>query len=243
MKPRSAPELNHRASSAMPDQFWDCSHCGQRNPPYTEVCRECERQFSVPVPQRQSLIVRRRPSHLVGLVIGVVAASIFLGAVPFDMASSRQMLALPLVVLAWFLVLYAEFVRDSRLVEFDLANNRLVVRKRSWRWQLLTSDYTLSQFRSVVSYTVPGRPQRNLVELVTQSGGESFHVSSFDPETEGKSFFSLPHATESPEAKKLRESIAALCSLEDRGYFGSRWTGAYVAPNTPDTAIHRSAAR
>ncbi len=224
----------------MPDRSWECLHCGEQNPPYTEVCRECERHSSVPVPENQSLIVRRRPSHFAGLVFGLVAASIALGAVPFDMATNRQMLFLYCFVVGWLLILYAEFVRDSRLVEFDLPNNRLVVRGRSWRWQLLTSEYSLNQFRSVVSYTAPGRPSLNLVELVTHSGGESFNVTSFDPAIEGKSFFSLPHYIESPEAESLRKSIAALCSVEDRGYLGNRMPGAYVSPKTPNPSIHRT---
>ena len=224
----------------MPDRFWECPHCGEQNPPYTEMCRECERHSSVPIPESQSLIVRRRPSHVAGLVIGIVVASIVLGAIPFDMASSRQMAAVPWVVVGWLLILYAEFVRDSRLVEFDLPNNRLVVQERSWRWQLRAFEYTLSQFRSVVSYTMPGRPPRNLVELVTHSGGESFHVTSFDAATEGKSFLSLPYYIETPEAENLRKSIAVLCSLEDRGYLGNRWSGAYVAPNAPNPSIHRT---
>lgn len=198
------------------------------NPPLTEICRVCGRPPSVSNQNDRRLIVRRKPSHLAGIVLGIVAAIMLFGAFPLDMAPSRQLAALPWILVTWLFVVYVELVRDSRVVEIDPDGKRVVERARSWRWRLRTFEYPLSQFRSVVSYTAPGRPSRNFVELVTHAGGESFHVVAFDPAFSSESLLLPLRYVESPEAEHLRKTIAALCSLEDRGYLGRRWPGAYV---------------
>lgn len=35
----------------MPEQSWTCIHCGERNPPFTEVCRNCYKQHDSPIAQ------------------------------------------------------------------------------------------------------------------------------------------------------------------------------------------------
>lgn len=33
----------------MPEQSWTCIHCGERNPPFTEACRNCYKQHDSPI--------------------------------------------------------------------------------------------------------------------------------------------------------------------------------------------------
>lgn len=35
----------------MPELFWICTHCGERNPPFTEACRNCYKQHDSPIAQ------------------------------------------------------------------------------------------------------------------------------------------------------------------------------------------------
>lgn len=186
-------------------------------------------------------------SHRAGIAFGLFFVIVFARAFLFKTASPHELVALPYMASAWVLILYAEVVRDSRSVQIDLQSSNIVEQFRSWRYALKIRTYSLDQFGSVVSYVTPSRSPINLVELVTRTGGESLCLVWYRPSSSAKSFWSIPRDCEAPKAEALRKTLAQGFQLQDRGFLGVRWPGAYVspAPNPADqqTRVIRRAAR
>lgn len=47
----------------MPAQFWTCIHCGERNPPLTEACRNCSKQHDSPIDKSDTSAPQIYPSR------------------------------------------------------------------------------------------------------------------------------------------------------------------------------------
>ncbi|HVK93894.1 MAG TPA: hypothetical protein VM571_04110 [Noviherbaspirillum sp.] len=109
--------------------------------------------------------------------------------------------------------------------EIDLSAKTVVHRYRPVFGKGRIKSYPLNQFRYVRSYLTIGRFPVNVVELVTNSGGEALCLTKLDPTTNAKSFFSVPREIEAERAKEVRESVASTCGLVDQGFLGCRMTG------------------
>lgn len=167
-------------------------------------------------------------SHLASGAIACVVLVLLVKILPIETADPMQLGFLGFMAALFLLVLYAEFIRDSRRVSIDSASNRVMVQFRSWRFALVMLTYPLDRFGSVVSYVTPFRFSANLVELVTHSGGEALRLASFHPASRASSFFSVPRDVEAPQAQELRQSLAKAFGLHDKGFLGVRTPGAYV---------------
>lgn len=127
-----------------------------------------------------------------------------------------------------FVALWVKSVQGKRWVEIDASRNQVSIRTVSPFFSPRTIHYPLSTFGAIRSYITVGRYPRNLVELVTQSGGEALLVAVLPPSNGAKSFWSMPSETENSQAATLRQQIAAYASLMDQGFLGSRLTGAQL---------------
>jgi lysylphosphatidylglycerol synthetase-like protein (DUF2156 family) len=195
----------------------------------------CTPSFAGGITLSTSMTILQPRSHLASITSGIFFALVFVRAIPFDMAGS-SLAALPYVTITWVFIFYCEFVRDSRSVQIDLQSNNIIVQFRSFRFAVKTHTYPLSQFESVVSYVTPARFPRNFVELVTHAGGESLFLVRFQPSSAAKSFWSTPREGEAPKAEALRKTLAEALKLQDKGFLGVRWPGAYVSP-APNPSI------
>lgn len=177
-----------------------------------------------------SMKISQPRSFIASIVLGFFFAVAFVGAITFNIAGSRELIPLKVSGVAWVILIYCEFIRDSRSIRFDLNSKCVIEQFRSWRGLVKTNIYPLEQFGSVVSYVTPFRHSRNLVELVTRAGGESLCLVAFQPASAATSFWSIPKECESPKAEALRKTVSGVLKLQDKGFLGVRWPGAYVSP-------------
>ncbi|WP_334188267.1 hypothetical protein [Noviherbaspirillum sp.] len=109
--------------------------------------------------------------------------------------------------------------------EIDPATRLVMCCYRSIFGKSRIKSYSLDQFRYVRSYITIGRFPVNVVELVTNSGGEALCLTRVEPSASSQSFFSIPRPGEAEKAKKLRCDIASSCGVVDKGYLGYRMPG------------------
>ncbi len=84
------------------------------------------------------------------------------------------------------------------------------------------SSYPIMYFGSIRSYISFGGSARNIVELITNDGNRSLHLSSFLPHG-GKKFWSLKMETENPEAENLVMTVANFIPVENLGFVGHQF--------------------
>jgi hypothetical protein len=80
-------------------------------------------------------------------------------------------------------------------------------------------SYPVMYFGAIRSYISLGPGARNVVELVTNDGHGSLHLSSFTPRG-GKRFWSVQVETEHPDAAQLVSSVANFIAVQNLGFVG-----------------------
>lgn len=79
--------------------------------------------------------------------------------------------------------------------------------------------YPIMYFGAIRSYISLGHAARNVVELITNDGSHSLHLSRFLPNG-GKKFWSLGGTTENPEAANLVTTVTNFIPVQNLGFVG-----------------------
>lgn len=108
------------------------------------------------------------------------------------------------------------------------SKKRILINKASKQIEIITytffgarqeNSYPIMYFGSIRSYISLGGGSRNVVELITNDGTRSLHLSSFLPHGR-KQFWTMQVATENPEAAKLVNAITDFIPLQNLGFCG-----------------------
>lgn len=144
-----------------------------------------------------------------------------------EWTESRLVIML-LLALATLATWWIKAVQSHRRTEINPQTRQVTTHAVTAGFSPIKNHYPLDQFCEVRSYTTIGRFPKNHVELVMKSGGRALIVATFTPSVESRSFWSIPKESESAMAMQLRKEIASRCGFTDRGFLGSRLTGALI---------------
>ncbi|WP_436074553.1 hypothetical protein [Acidovorax delafieldii] len=160
---------------------------------------------------------------LLGPLVWVVARSIVLEDFNKGQYTAASLLAFLAILSGW-----TKARQSCRRTEIDAQGKQVTIHSVSPLFSPIQHRYPLEQFGSVRSYITLGRFPQNLVELVTQSGGEALLVAAFSPRGGAPTFWSMPTETENVKAMRLRQTISDQCGLVDQGFLSPRMVGALI---------------
>ena len=127
-----------------------------------------------------------------------------------------------------FIAFWSKFIQSQHRLKISVSTGEIAVQTVSAFLTTKRTVYALERFSSVRAYIEPGKFPKNVVELVTNAGGEALFVASFEPASLANSFLSIPTDIENPKSTQLRRAIAQVCNLTDQGFLGQRWVGAQL---------------
>lgn len=175
------------------------------------------------------MVIRQPMEVFRSVIAGILMLISAIGLFPIGMASREGVVLFFLMAGVLCLTVCMELRTRGASVEINGETRLVIFRRAGALLRKKVFAYALDDFSSVRSYATPGKGARNLIELITLSGGEALLISSHEPQWSSKGFFSVPVMMESADAMALRKAIAAECGLKDEGYLGVRWPGVYVS--------------
>lgn len=147
---------------------------------------------------------------------------------PLGTATAEGWFAFLSMLMITLICAFAEFSDRATYLEIQARAGKIILTRPHFLLFKRKHLFRTEEFSSVRSYIVTGAgPTINLVELVTNLGGEALPVAKFPCQWSTPSKFD-----ESPGAENLRRTIAQELNIEDAGFLGARWQGAYLSPRT-----------
>lgn len=147
---------------------------------------------------------------------------------PLGTATAEGWFAFLTMLMITLVCAFTEFRDRATYLEIQSRAGKLILTRPYFLLFKRKYLFKIEEFSSVRSYIVTGPGKtRNLVELVTSHGGEALPVAEFPCQWSTPSKFD-----ESAAAKNLRRAIAQELKIEDAGFLGARWQGAYLSPRT-----------
>lgn len=153
----------------------------------------------------------------------VLLLAIFLCAtITSYLAKGLNALTLALLLLTVLLSAYAgwrNYIASKRQVLINKISKQIEVTSYTFFGSRQQQSYPVMYFGAIRSYISSGHGSRNVVELITNDGQGSLHLSSFMPEG-GKKFWSVQVETEHPDARQLVSSVANFIPVQNLGFVG-----------------------
>lgn len=130
--------------------------------------------------------------------------------------------ALGFIVVLIALMFWNLYVASKTRILINKTTKQIEVISYSFFGTRQESSYPIMYFGSIRSYISFGGGARNVVELITNDGNRSLHLSSFLPHG-GKKLWSLKMETENPEAENLVMTVANFIPVQNLGFVGHQF--------------------
>ncbi|HEY4083022.1 MAG TPA: hypothetical protein VGM81_20245 [Burkholderiaceae bacterium] len=169
-----------------------------------------------------SLVIRQNQSPWLALgTTGCGALMAFGVLTPFQLSDFRQQAFAFAFLVPALLFSWAYFIGRSRVIEFDLQSNEVVIVQRSLLGLRQRTTIQLSSYNRVGSYLTTGRFTQNILALFSVDERRYFTLVSFLPSSESTGFLAIPSPVESQAARQLRERLCADLALVDLGFLNT----------------------
>jgi len=175
-----------------------------------------------------TIVIRTPRSSVPALSLAITVPLAILTSLPLSYASPRSLLFSLVLISLSVVLLWADSVHSSRVVEVNSVTREVRVRFRTLTFRAESRTYAVGQFVAITSYLTYGRHARNRLELVTNEL-QALLLASLEPGSKKTPFWTLlaPAEAESAQAKELRPALAEQLKINDTGFLG------YQATTTP----------
>jgi hypothetical protein len=111
------------------------------------------------------------------------------------------------------------YIASKKRILINKTSRQIQVTRYTFFGSRQQQSYPVMYFGAIRSYISLGPGARNVVELVTNDGHGSLHLSSFKPKG-GKKFWSVEIETEHPDATQLVSRVANFIPVQNLGFVG-----------------------
>ncbi|MGQ2966173.1 hypothetical protein [Methylophilus sp.] len=138
------------------------------------------------------------------------------------LAKGLNALTLALLMLTVLLSAYGSwrmYIASKTKILINKTSRQIEVTRYTFFGSRQQQHYPVMYFGAIRSYISLDHGARNVVELITNDGHGSLHLSSFMPRG-GKKFWSVEVETEHPDARQLVSRVANFIPVQNLGFVG-----------------------